>query len=246
MLGDSVCALLIGGGYAEYVVVPAPQCMPIPAGLTVIEAAALPEVVITVWSNVFEIGHLGPGETLLVHGGTSGIGTLAIQLAHRLGSRVIATAGSDAKCDRCVRLGAAKAINYRTEDFVATVRQDTGGRGADVILDLVGGDYIQRGLEALAPGGRLVMLAFKQASKVEIDCGLIQQNNLWLTGSRLRPRPIAEKGRLAAAVRKVVWPLIEAGAVKPVIDSRFPLEAAQDAHRRMESGEHVGKVLLVP
>ena len=245
-LGDSVCALLIGGGYAEYVAVPAPQCLPIPAGLTVVEAAALPEVVITVWSNVFEIGRLVPGETLLVHGGTSGIGTLAIQLAHRLGSRVIATAGSDAKCDRCVRLGAAKAINYRTEDFVVAVRQDTGGRGADVILDLVGGDYIQRGLEALAPGGRLVMLAFKQASKVEIDCGLMQQKNLWLTGSRLRPRPIAEKGRLAAAVRRVVWPLIEAGAVKPIIDSRFPLEAVQDAHRRMESGEHVGKVLLVP
>ena len=245
-IGDNVCALLIGGGYAEYVAVPAPQCLPIPAGLTVIEAAALPEVAMTVWSNVFEIGHLAPGETLLVHGGTSGIGTFAIQLAHRLGSRVIATAGSDAKCDFCLILGAAQAINYKTEDFVAAARQGTEGHGVDVILDLVGGDYIQRGLEALAPGGRLVMLAFKQGTKVEIDCGLIQQKNLSLTGSRLRPRPIAEKGRLAAAVRKVVWPLIEAGAVKPTIDSQFPLKAVQDAHRRMEVGEHIGKVLLLP
>jgi NADPH2:quinone reductase len=245
-VGDSVCALLIGGGYAEYVAVPAPQCLPIPPGLSVIESAALPEVVITVWSNVFEIGHLRPGETLLVHGGTSGIGTMAIQLACRLGSKVIATAGSEEKRERCLLLGADMAINYRDEDFVTAARQYTAGAGVDVILDIVGGDYIQRGLEALAPNGRLIMLAFKQASKVEIDCGLIQQKNLWLTGSRLRPRPIAEKGRLAAAVRKVVWPLIEADAVKPVIDSSFPLEAAQDAHRRMESGEHVGKVLLIP
>lgn len=245
-VGDRVCALLIGGGYAEYVAVPAPQCLPIPAGLTVVQAAALPEVAMTVWSNVFEIGGLKPGETFLVHGGTSGIGTLAIQLAYRLGSKVIATAGSDEKCERCLVLGAASAINYKTTDFVAAVKELTDGEGVDVILDMVGGEYIQRGLEALAPGGRLVMLAFKQASKVEVDCGLIQQKNLWLTGSRLRPRPIAEKGRLVAAVRKIVWPLIESGAVKPIIDSTFPLQAVQDAHRRMEMGEHVGKVLLIP
>ena len=244
--GDSVCALLIGGGYAEYVAVPAPQCLPIPQGLTVVHAAALPEVAMTVWSNVFEIAALKPGETFLVHGGASGIGTFAIQLATRLGSKVIATAGSDEKCRRCLELGAVYAINYRNEDFVAAARQYTRDAGVDVILDLVGGDYIQRGLETLAQGGRLVMLAFKQASKVEIDCGLIQQKSLVLTGSRLRPRPIVEKGRLAAAVRKVVWPLVESGDIKPIIDSTFPLKAVQDAHRRMESGEHVGKVLLIP
>jgi NADPH2:quinone reductase len=245
-VGDSVCALLIGGGYAEYVAAPALQCLPIPAGLTVTQAAALPEVTMTVWSNVFEIRGLKPGETILVHGGTSGIGTLAIQLANGLGSKVIATAGSDEKCERCLLLGAARAVNYRNEDFVAAAREMTDGIGVDVILDMVGGDYIPRGLQALAPGGRLVMLAFKQASKVEIDCGLIQQKNLCLTGSRLRPRPIAEKDRLAAAVGKAVWPLIESGAVNPIIDSTFPLQAVQDAHHRMESGEHVGKVLLIP
>jgi putative PIG3 family NAD(P)H quinone oxidoreductase len=245
-VGDKVCALLIGGGYAEYCVVPAPQCLPIPAGIDIVQSAAFPEVAMTVWSNVFELGALKPGERLLVHGGASGIGTFAIQLAHRLGSSVIATAGSDEKCRRCIELGAAKTINYKTEDFVAAARQWSAGKGVDVILDMVGGDYIQRGLETLAPGGRLVMLALKQGRKVEIDCGLIHQNNLWLTGSRLRPRPITEKGRLAAAVRKAAWPLIESGDVKPIIDSTFPLSAAQDAHRRMETGEHVGKILLIP
>ena len=244
-LGDRVCALLIGGGYAEYVAVPAPQCLPIPKGLTILEAASLPEVTMTVWSNVFEIGRLQPGETLLVHGGASGIGTLAIQLAHQLGSRVIATAGSDAKCERCLSLGAERAINYASEDFVAAVAEQTGGKGVDVVLDLVGGDYIQRGLRCLAFGGRLVMLAFKKASEVEIDCGLIQQKNLYLTGSRLRPRPIPEKGRLAAAVHKTVWPLIERGAIKPIIDSSFPFKSVRDAHRRIESGDHIGKVMLV-
>ena len=241
--GDQVCALLIGGGYAEYCAVPAPQCLRIPAGLSVIEAAALPEVAMTVWRNVFEIGRLAPGETILVHGGASGIGTHAIQLAHRLGSRVLATAGSDAKCRRCEELGAMRAINYKTQDFVAIAREATGA-GVDVILDMVGGDYIQRGLDLLAPGGRLVMLAHKQGSKVQLELAPIQAKNLYLTGSRLRPRPIAEKGRLAAAVRKAVWPLIEAADVKPIIDSQFPLRDAAEAHRRMESGEHIGKVLL--
>jgi NADPH:quinone reductase-like Zn-dependent oxidoreductase len=195
----------------------------------------------TVWSNVFEIGNLKPGETILVHGGASGIGTHAIQLAHRTGARVLATAGTDAKCRRCEELGAIKAINYKTQDFVAEARSIGT---IDVILDMVGGDYIQRGLELLAPGGRLVMLALKQGAKLELDCGLIQGKNLCLTGSRLRPRPIAEKGRLVSAVCKAVWPLIETGGVKPIVDSTFPLRAVADAHRRMESGEHVGKVVL--
>lgn len=243
--GDQVCALLIGGGYAQFVAVPAPQCMPIPAGISVTDAAALPEVTLTVWSNVFEFGALKPGDTFLVHGGTSGIGTMAIQLAHRLGSRVIATAGSDEKCRRCIELGADMAINYRNEDFVSAAREFTVGAGVDVILDLVGGGYIQRGLETLGPGGRLVMLAFKQSTKLEIDGGLIQQKNLWVTGSRLRPRPVSEKGRLAKIARKVVWPLIECGDVKPIIDSVFPFDAVQEAHRHMETGTHIGKVLLI-
>jgi len=191
---------------------------------------------------VFEIGRLAPGETILVHGGASGIGTHTIQLAHRLGARVLATAGTDAKCRRCEQLGAVTAFNYKTQDFVAEARR----LGAvDVILDMVGGDYIRRGLELLAPGGRLVMLALKQGARLELDCGLIQSKNLYLTGSRLRPRPIAEKGRLVSAVRKAVWPLIDSGDVKPIVDSTFPLRAAADAHRRMESGEHIGKVMLV-
>jgi putative PIG3 family NAD(P)H quinone oxidoreductase len=241
-IGAQVCALLIGGGYAEYCAVPAVQCLPIPAGVSLIDAAGLPEVAMTVWSNVFEIGRLAPGETILVHGGASGIGTHTIQLAHRLGARVLATAGTDAKCRRCEQLGAVKAFNYTTQDFVAEARR----LGAvDVILDMVGGDYIRRGLELLAPGGRLVMLALKQGARLELDCGLIQSKNLYLTGSRLRPRPIAEKGRLVSAVRKAVWPLIDSGDVKPIVDSTFPLRAAADAHRRMESGEHIGKVMLV-
>ena len=241
VIGAQVCALLIGGGYAEYCAVPAVQCLPIPAGVSLIDAAGLPEVAMTVWSNVFEIGRLAPGETILVHGGASGIGTHTIQLAHRLGARVLATAGTDAKCRRCEQLGAVKAFNYKTQDFVAEARR----LGAvDVILDMVGGDYIRRGLELLAPGGRLVMLALKQGARLELDCGLIQSKNLYLTGSRLRPRPIAEKGRLVSAVRKAVWPLIDSGDVKPIVDSTFPLRAAADAHRRMESGEHVGKVML--
>ncbi|MBI1204754.1 MAG: zinc-binding dehydrogenase [Rhodopseudomonas sp.] len=244
-IGDPVCALLIGGGYADYCAAPAVQCLPVPKGLTIEQAGALPEVAMTVWSNVFEIGGLKAGERLLVHGGSSGIGTMAIQLARHLGARVIATAGSADKAKACVALGAERAINYKTEDFVEAARQWSGGAGVDVILDMVGGDYIQRGLECLAPGGRLVMLALKQGRKVEIDAGLIQGLNLSLTGSRLRPRPVAEKGRLVAAVRKAVWPLIERGDVRPVIDSTFPLDQVADGHRRMESGAHIGKVLLI-
>jgi len=243
-VGDLACALLIGGGYAEYCAVPAPQCLPIPKGLTLIEAAAFPEVAMTVWANVFEMGTLRPGEVFLAHGGTSGIGSFAIQLATALGARVFTTAGSDEKAKICRDLGAELAINYKEQDFVAAVKNATGGEGVDVILDIVGGEYLQRGLEALAPGGRLIMLAFKQGTKAELDCGLIQQKALWVSGSRLRPRPIPEKGRLARAVQKAVWPLIANGKIKPIIDSTFPLTDVQSAHKRMESGLHVGKVLL--
>lgn len=243
-VGDAVCALLIGGGYAEYCLTPAVQCLPVPRGLTTVQAAALPEVVFTVWSNVFEIGALRPGETLLVHGGASGIGTVATQLARALGSRVFATAGSAEKCRRVEDLGAARGIDYKQEDFVSVIEQETRGAGVDVILDMVGGAYLQRDLRVLARGGRLVMIAHKQGSKVELDCGLIQQKHLTVTGSGLRWRPVSEKARLAAAVRKAVWPLIEDGRVRPVIDSTFPLREAGKAHERMESGLHVGKVLL--
>ena len=243
-VGDQVCALLNGGGYAEYCAVPAEHCLPIPRGLTVVEAAALPETVLTVWLNVFEIGRLRPGETLLVHGGSSGIGTTAIQLARALGSRVIATAGSAEKCRRCEELGAARAINYREEDFVAVANDVTGGAGLDVILDMVGGDYLQRNLAALGPQGRLVMVAFKAGAKIMVDFSPIQAKQLTITGSRLRPRPDPEKARLVAAVRKAVWPLIEMGAVRPVIDSTVPLRDAARAHERMQASRHVGKILL--
>jgi NADPH:quinone reductase len=243
-VGDAICALLMGGGYAEYCVAPSVQCLPVPCGLTTVQAASLPEVVFTVWSNVFEIGALRPGETLLVHGGSSGIGTMAIQLARALGSRVFATAGSTEKCRRVEELGAARGIDYKQEDFVSVVEQETSGAGVDVILDMVGGSYLQRDLTVLAPGGRLVMIAHKQGSKVELDCGLIQQRHLTVTGSGLRWRPVSEKGRLAVAIRKAVWPLIEEGRVRPVIDSTHPLRDARKAHERMESGLHIGKVLL--
>lgn len=243
-VGDRTCALLIGGGYAEYCTVPAPQCLPIPHGLTLHQAAAIPEVAMTVWSNVFEIGRLRPGDTFLVHGGASGIGTFAIQLASALGARVLTTVGSDEKGKFCVGLGAARAINYRTEDFVAVAKAETQGAGVDVVLDIVGGDYLQRDIEALAPGGRLVMLAFKAGTRAELDCGMIQNKGIWVSGSRLRSRPIQEKGRLAQAVHKAVWPLIESGRIKPIIDSTFALSDVQSAHRRMESGQHIGKVLL--
>lgn len=242
--GDAVCALLVGGGYAQYCVAPAVQCLPVPPPLSTVEAAALPEVAMTVWSNVFELGALRAGDRLLVHGGASGIGTFAIQIARELGAIVFATAGSAEKCRRCRELGAVRAIDYRNEDFVAAVAEATGGAGVDVILDMVGGDYLARGLTALATDGRLVMLAFKQGGKVELDCAVIQEKRAILTGSRLRPRPVAEKGRLAAALRRAAWPLIEQGRIKVVIDSTFPLAEAARAHERLESGAHIGKVLL--
>ncbi len=242
--GDAVCALLVGGGYAQYVAAPAVQCLPVPRGLTTIEAAALPECVITVWLNVFELGALKPGDRLLVHGGSSGIGTTAIQLARALGAIAYATAGSPEKCRRCEALGAVLAIDYKREDFVAAIERALGTAAIDVILDMVGGDYVARDISLLAPGGRLVMIAAKKGSKIELDYQSLTEKDARLTGSRLRPRPIPEKGRLIAAVRKAVWPLIEDGRFRPVIDRTFPLADAAKAHDYMEQGVHIGKVLL--
>ena len=242
--GDQVCALLVGGGYADYVAAPAVQCLPVPRGVSLIEAAALPEVTITVWLNVFELAALRPGEKLLVHGGASGIGSMAIQLARALGSQVYATAGSREKCARCEALGAARAIDYKREDFAAVIQRETAGAGVDVILEMVGGDYLQRGMGVLAFGGRLAIIALKNGSKLEFDFSVFQRKDAKMMGSRLRPRPIPEKARLVAAVRKAVWPLIEEGRVKPVVDRTFRLADAAQAHAYMESGAHIGKILL--
>jgi NADPH:quinone reductase len=243
-VGDEVCALLIGGGYAEYVAAPAVQCLAVPRGVSLIDAAGLPEVVITVWLNVFDLATLRPGERLLVHGGASGIGTMAIQLAHALGSRPYATAGSPEKCARCEALGAVRAIDYKREDFVAVIAQETAGAGVDVILEMVGGDYLARDMSALAFGGRVAIIALKNGSKPAFDFSVFQRKDARMMGSRLRPRPILEKARLVAAVRKAVWPLIEDGRVKPVIDRTFAFKDVAQAHAYMESGVHVGKILL--
>ena len=239
--GDRVCALLPGGGYAQYVVTPAAHCLPIPEGLGLAEAACLPETCFTVWHNVVERGRLEAGERFLVHGGSSGIGTTAIQLARARGARVFATAGSEAKCAACRDLGAERAINYREEDFGA-VLAEVGG--ADLILDMVGGDYIARNLKALADDGRLVQIAFLQGPKAEINFAQLMVRRLTVTGSTLRPRSDAVKARIAAALRREVWPLIAAGQLRPVMDSRYPLADAAEAHRRMESSEHIGKIVL--
>jgi putative PIG3 family NAD(P)H quinone oxidoreductase len=243
-IGDRLCALVAGGGYAEYCAVPAPQALPIPKGLSLVEAAGLPETFFTVWTNVFQRGRLAPGETFLVHGGTSGIGTTAIQLAHAFGARVIATAGGAGKAAACRSLGADRAIDYKAEDFVAAVKDFTGGRGADVILDMVGGDYVQRNLKCLALEGRLVQIAFLKGSKTELDLMHLMLKRQTLTGSTLRPRSVAEKGAIAAELRDRVWPWIEAGRVKPVIHKTFPLAEAADAHRLLEAGTHIGKIVL--
>lgn len=240
-VGDAVCALLPGGGYAEFAVTPAAHALPVPAGLTLREAACLPETCFTVWSNVVTRGGLGAGERILVHGGSSGIGTTAIQIARALGARVFATAGSDDKCAACVALGAERAINYRTEDFVAVM---TAEGGADLILDMVGGDYIARNLRALADDGRLVQIAFLQGPKVEVNFLTIMVRRLTVTGSTLRPQSDLAKARIAADLRARLWPLIEAGRVRPVIDSEFALAEASAAHARMESSAHVGKIVL--
>ncbi|MFI4987659.1 MAG: NAD(P)H-quinone oxidoreductase [Alphaproteobacteria bacterium] len=243
-VGDAVLALLAGGGYAGYAAAPLPQCLPIPKGLGMIEAAALPETFFTVWTNVFERGRLAQGESFLVHGGSSGIGTTAIQLAKAMGARVFATAGDAAKCQACEALGAERCVNYRSEDFVEVLTKATGGKGVDVILDMVGGDYVPRNLKLLAADGRSVQIAVLRGAKTEIDLPTIMQKRLILTGSTLRPRPIAEKGRIAAALKERVWPLIEAGKVKPVIFKSFPLAEAAEAHRLMESSVHTGKIML--
>jgi len=243
-MGDSVCALVAGGGYAEYCVAPAPQCLPVPRGLDVISAAAMPETFFTVWTNLFERGRLATGETLLVHGGSSGIGTTAVQMAAAFGAKVLATAGSAEKCAACERLGAERAINYRNEDFVAIVKGSTEGRGVDVVLDMVGGDYFSRNIEALAIEGRLVQIALLRGARVELDLGRLMQRRLTLTGSTLRARPVAEKGAIAKNLKKTVWPLVEQGRIRPVIHATFPLAQAADAHRTLEAGEHIGKLVL--
>jgi len=243
--GDLVCALVAGGGYAEYCLAPAPQCLPVPKGLTAIEAAGIPETFFTVWTNVFERGRLVSGETLLVHGGASGIGTAAIPMARALGARVLATAGSPEKCAACVALGAERAINYRDEDFVAVVGEATGGRGVDVILDMVGGDYIPRNLDCLALEGRLVLIALQRGAKAEVNFTSVLYRRLTITGSSLRARTVEQKGAIARALRERVWPMLESGQLRPIIHARFPLGEAAAAHRLMESGAHIGKIVLV-
>jgi len=243
-VGDRVCALIAGGGYAELCVAPVGQCLPVPAGLSDIEAASLPETFFTVWSNVFDRGRLQPGETLLVQGGTSGIGVTAIQLAKAAGARVIATAGSDDKCAACVALGADHAINYRTHDFVAEVKRLTDGKGANVVLDMVAGDYVARELQCMAEDGRLVIIAVQGGVKSEIDAGAVLRRRLVITGSTLRPRPVAFKSDIANSLRTNVWPWLESGRVKPVIHQVFPAAEAAAAHALMESNQHIGKLVL--
>jgi putative PIG3 family NAD(P)H quinone oxidoreductase len=243
-VGDTVCALVAGGGYAEYCAAPAPQCLPFPKGLDAVAAAALPETFFTVWANVFGRARLEPGETLLVHGGSSGIGTAAIQIASRLGARVMVTAGSAEKCTACEDLGAERAVNYRDEDFVDAAKAFSGGHGVNVILDMVGGDYVARNIAALAHGGRIASIAFLQGSKVEVDLMPLLMKHLTITASTLRPQTIEQKGEIANALEERIWPLIEAGDIKPVIDTIFPLADAAEAHRLMESSRHIGKIML--
>ena len=243
--GDRVCALVAGGGYAEYCVAPAPQCLPIPSNVDFVQAAAIPETFFTVWANVFERGRLKAGESFLIHGGTSGIGTTAIQLAHAFGARVFATAGSAEKCAACERLGAERCINYRDVDFVAAIKDATAGKGVDLILDMVGGDYFPRNMDALAMDGRLVSIAAQNGVKTTFNIFAMMQKRLTLTGSTLRARSVAEKGAIASALKQHVWPLLEAGSVHPVIHATFPLRDAAEAHRVMDAGAHIGKLVLV-
>jgi NADPH2:quinone reductase len=243
-IGDRVCALVAGGGYAEWCVAPVGQCLPVPKGLDDVAAASLPETFFTVWSNVFDRGRLQAGETLLVQGGTSGIGVTAIQIAKAHGATVIATAGSDEKCAACKALGADHAINYRTQDFVAAVADITGGRGVDVILDMVAGGYVAREVDCLAEDGRLVIIAVQGGVKAELNAGLVLRRRLTITGSTLRPRPVAFKAAIARSLREHVWPLLESGAVKPVIHQVFAPAQAAEAHTLMESNRHVGKLVL--
>ncbi len=244
-IGDEICALVAGGGYAEYCVAPGVQCLPIPGGLPLQDAAAIPETFFTVWTNIFDRGRLAAGEWLLVHGGTSGIGSTAIQLASARGALVLATAGSDDKCRACERLGARHAINYRTHDFVAEVDRETAKHGVDVILDIIGGPYTAKNLECLARDGRLVQIGVMGGASAEISLRAILNKRLTLTGSTLRPRTPAEKGAIAAALEREVWPLLASGRIRPAIDRTFPLDHAADAHRALEQGEIIGKAVLL-
>jgi putative PIG3 family NAD(P)H quinone oxidoreductase len=243
-VGDRVCALVAGGGYAQWCVAPVVQCLPVPAGFSDVEAASLPETFFTVWSNVFERGRLQPGEVLLVQGGSSGIGVTAIQLGRALGATVIVTAGSDDKCAACLALGAHHAINYRTQDFVAEVQRITAGKGVDVVLDMVAGSYVAREVQCLAEDGRLVIIAVQGGVQSTFDAGLVLRRRLTITGSTLRPRPVAFKGAIAQALRERVWPLLAAGAVRPVIHRTVAAADAAQAHALMESSQHTGKIVL--
>jgi len=244
-IGRRVCALVSGGGYAEYCVAPLEQCLPIPSAVTLAHAAAIPETFFTVWTNLFERARLAAGERVLVHGGTSGIGTTAIQLAHARGATVLATAGSDDKAAACRALGADRAINYHTEDFVAAVKDATNGEGVDVVLDIVGGDYLPRNLECLRLNGRLTQIGLIAGSKTAFDLRAVLQRRLTITGSTLRPRTVAEKGAIARALEREVWPLLERGTVKPIVQAGFPFARAADAHRELESGRVIGKLVLL-
>ena len=243
--GDRVCALANGGGYAEYCAVPETQALPVPKGMSMAEAASLPETCFTVWGNVYDRGRLAPGESLLVQGGTSGIGVTAIQMAAATGNRVFATAGSDDKVAACVKLGAEKAFNYKTQDWVAEVRAATGGKGVNVILDMVGGDYVARELKCLAEEGRLVFIAYLRGPRSELDIDAVMRKRLTITGSTLRPRSTEFKGYLARNLREKIWPLVEAGRIKPQVYKTFPLAEAAEAHRLMESSQHIGKIVLI-
>lgn len=244
-VGDEVCALVSGGGYAEYCSAPAPQCLPVPAGMDLTHAAAVPETAFTVWTNLFERARLMPGETVLVHGGASGIGTMAIQLASARGARVLVTAGSAEKCDACVALGADRAFNYRETDFVAAAHEATGGRGVDIVLDIVGGDYFQRNLEALALDGRLALVGQLRGPKSQINTTPIFRKRLTITASTLRARTVSEKGTLARAVHEHVWPLLAAGRIRVLVHATFALPLASAAHRLMEESGHIGKIVLL-
>ena len=244
LLGQPMCALIAGGGYAEYALAPAGQCLPVPHALTMIEAAAVPETLFTVWTNLFERAYAVEGDTVLVHGGTSGIGTMAIKLARLFGLTIIVTAGSNTKCAKARAIGAHHAINYKTEDFVERVREITGDRGVDAVLDMVGGDYVPRNLRCLAEDGRHVSIAVQRGAEATIPVAQVMRRRLTLTGSTLRPRDTAFKSLVADELARTVWPHVEAGRLKPEIDSTFPLAKAADAHRHMESGEHIGKIVL--
>lgn len=244
-VGNKVCALVAGGGYAEYCVAPEPQTLPVPDGVSMIEAGGLPETFFTVWANVYDTAKLQPDETLLIHGGSSGIGTTAIQIAHAFGSRVFVTAGSEAKCQACLDLGAERAINYRDEDFVAICKELTGGKGVDVILDMVGGSYVQRNIDVMNWDGRIVQIAWLDSPKVQANFMKLMLKRLTWTGSTLRPRTVAQKGAIARSLEDKVWPFISSGKIKPIVHSTFPLAEAAEAHRLMESSAHIGKIILV-